>query len=200
MANIHLCRCHNRNNQGARIGDGLSEWQIADVINQSARAVLWASPHWVAVLQKTLQERINGVNSFVKIATKPTVAVETHCNKFDDPDRAGHFAMAWKDSQDSRLLAKCLLDQMDIIRPDAKNHGVCLCDLDKHWIGTPKEYPGKRKAFLYRIKCPSVILECCHLSNPTDAEWIKERGNQRKVGCAVGRGIARYLDLKGVGR
>ena len=200
MANVHLCRCHERDDQGARIGNGLSEWQIAELINDAARAVLWSTKHWVVVLQKTLAERITGINSFVRIATKHSIAVETHCNRFDDPDRSGHFAMAWRASQDARLLGRCLLEQMDRERPDAMNHGLCLCDSERHWIDTHKEYPGKKKGFLCDVQCPSVILECCHLSNPTDAEWIKDATNQRKVGRAVGRGIVRYLDLKGVGR
>ena len=91
------------------------------------------------------------------------------------------------------MLGQIIVNHLSAEIVGARNHGVNRVSESRRWMGTPKECDGKRLGFLQDINCPSVIIECCYLSNPAEAKWIAEMENRAAVGRAVGGGIKQYL-------
>jgi len=193
MTNVFLGRAHDVENPGARTADGLSEWEIAEKINEEAHAILKKSGIKAVRLEKTLQDRIDGINEFLGHATSPTIAVETHCNWSPVPTQSGFFAIAYAGSPAANALASSIITELWRVLIGVRNLGVNQVDGRRRWIRTPKEHAGKRLGFIMDVGCPSVIIECCYLSNPTEAAWITAEDNRRVIGDAVGRGILGYL-------
>jgi len=196
MANVFLCRCHDEENQGARAPNSLTEWQIAEQINVEAKSYLWLNNCSAMILEKTLAERITGLNAFAETAKHLTIAIETHCNRYVDPDREGFFVMAHLVSGQGRKLATAIQHELEKTRPEATSRGINLVDKDRMWIHTSREFPSPKKAFICDTVCPAVLIETVYLTNEKEADWITNMDNRSKIGRAIGRGILRFLEVE----
>ena len=195
-----ICRCHDEENQGFRIPGGLSEWELAPVINQSIVKVCNQADLIARCLEDTLYSRIQQINIFNEFLARscgsPLAAVEVHCNNHPDPGNTGFFAAAHWRSYHARELAACILRRMREAFPSRRDQQMNLVSYRKRWICHRKEYRTrgiKPLAFLIQTRPPAVIIEPANLSNVYDAEWISDAENRAAVGEAVGRGIVDYF-------
>ncbi len=204
MSSVFICRCHEEGSQGARVPDGLSEWQLAPAINEAMRDQVWLAGRLGVRLDKgTLTSRVDTIN-FVcadrdpKRVLPPFCAVEVHCNSADDPARRGFFVMAHRTSKRGQDMARAVVNTMSAVPGIGTNKGINRVDSRRQWLGTDWMYDARRQYFVCETVCPAILVECCFLSNQLEAAWISKRANRSRLGKAVGLGIAEYM--KGVSK
>ena len=199
MPSVFVCRCHDPLEQGARTPSGVSEWQLAEVINREIRNELWSNDCRALYFHKTLSDRVQKINVLSAkdkrhlFVVPPTLAIEVHCNWTQDTSRHGFFVMAHRCSARGRRAAGLVLGKIAKLRPKAKNMGVNLVDRNRQWIGTEHEYPTNRQYFICETNCPAILVEAGFLSNPPEAEWLLDRDNRERLGKAIGQGLAEYM-------
>ncbi len=197
MTQIFICRCHDEDQQGARIPGGPSEWELAEEVSTGIWMGLLNAPMSGHQLEKTLQERIAIINQEVRDSDEPVLAVETHFNVSHDLRRSGFFSMIHKGNIQSRDLAACIQSELRLERGRNKDRGFNVVDRTTQWIDTRWEYKTNRQGFVCDIDCPAVLVEALFLTNEAEAEYIQVRRNQTMLGWAIGRGISNYLKQRG---
>lgn len=187
---ILLGRAHSADAQGASIGY-LTEWAISKDIIDSASECLDALHCPNIKLSGDLDLRLECENRLSDVLTVDCI-LEPHCNWSSDPGQRGCFALCWHDSAKGVCLARLVIEKLAELM---HTQGVCLCDRDERWIGTPRHYRDEHSALglLMRTKCPAVIVECCHLSNADDAAWIGEIAHRQMVGRAIGEAVKLFV-------
>ena len=194
MALVILSRAHHAAAPGAcAIGSSLSEYEISETVNDSAAAELILQGHRVHRIEGVLADKIDEVNDAAARSVEYTIAVETHCNWSDSPNRVGAYCMAYYTSRDGVALGRDICDELTRSGVGVDPYVASLCSSEAQWIGTPREYANSRQAFVCNTKPPAVIVEMGFLSNQGFADWIRERKNRAAIGSAIGRGIGRYL-------
>jgi len=195
---VFVCRCHDEKSQGAFIGDSkYSEWILAeDVCNMLAETIN-LSGHRAYRLSGTLQQRIDSIKVSDHLTKERVLAIEPHFNWNQNSISSGYFSLAYYKSINAQLAAECIGEHLQEIMPKSKNKGINLVSEKKRWIGTRKEYEAKDKrlAFILDLKCPSIIIECLHLSNSKEAAWVRRPENRMVLGRAIGDGVVEYANL-----
>lgn len=191
---IVLGRCHDRLHQGACTPDGLSEWQLAYHINEACALHLRQNRILCLRMGGTLRQRVGAINYLYESVGNPCIAIEVHQNSVQNPETNGFFCMAWHKSLEAQVLGMDILEELGKARPEARNLGLNKCSGDRRWIGEPMEYGDAPKlSWLQDIKCTSLVVESCHVSNPGESAWISNLGNRKAVGVAVAKGVMQYL-------
>lgn len=199
MATAFIAHCHDRKRQGKHVpGEPTnSEWYLAHEVNKGIATAFTDTGHLGFRLGSTLHSRIASIRDHCrKLPDSPTVAVEVHFNEMPGDDHQhGFFCMAYHRSKRAIQLSEFILEEIEKVRPGAKNRGVNKCSTTLRWIGKSYEYKDGRLSFLLDIPCPSVIVEAGYLSNPLEASWMKVLKNRQALGGAVGRGIINFLEV-----
>jgi N-acetylmuramoyl-L-alanine amidase len=191
MTLIALGLCHDKEDQGAASKTGMTERSIAYVINKACQAKLLDEGFLTLNLDRgNLDQRVDAINA-LRLTTKVDLAVEVHMNSFQDPTREGFFCMVWHTSLTARNVAKKIAGQLRFMK--RKDLGLNQVDRSRRWIDHHWEYENAPSvAWLEDVKCPSIIVEICHLSNEKEAEWIEALDNRILVGEGIAQGIIEY--------
>lgn len=185
--------CHSFENPGCSTPFGdLSERRICLDVNDSGYIHLvthGGAP--ISVQNDLLSERIRTINQMAERILNIEACIETHCNWIDGhPERNGFFSIAHEKSPRGIALAEQINIQLE--SHGRTNLGVCKVNGKQRWIGTPREYEGKRLGFIEDTKIPAVIVEIGHLSNPREASWLSNRQNRERVGHAIAQGLIKW--------
>lgn len=182
--------CHSVENPGCRSPDGdITERAICSHVNDSAYKELIRKNHApISVNNDFLVDRIRAINSMAGMITMLDCCIETHCNWVDNPSNHGFFSIAHAQSPFAISIAECIGKELEKVCPH-ENRGVCKVDEDLRWLGTPREFKGKRLGFIEDTAIPAIIVELGHLSNPKEASWLSRRENWEKLGDAIARGF-----------
>ena len=187
--------CHSFSEPGCSTPSGdLTERYICQSVNDEAYKYLVAhggAP--ISVSHDALADRIRGINEMVHMIPSIDAAIETHCNWVKEKSKSGFFSIAHHDSVRSVALAEQINVQLELI--NRSNLGVCKVNGRKRWIGTPREYKGKRLGFIEDTICPSIIIELGYLSNPWEASWLSRLQNRVRMGEAIAKGLIRWRSI-----
>jgi len=112
-------------------------------------------------------------------------AVEMHFNGFEDPSVGGTEVLYGLDSHD-QILAQYIQAEL-VRRLGLKDRGVKFAD----YSGTPKL---DECAFTRLIKQPAVIVEPLFISNPEEAELIKNPLTQEIIADGIAAGIEKFTE------
>jgi N-acetylmuramoyl-L-alanine amidase len=192
---VIIGRAHEPEDQGASIvydGSTYTEWSLSRDIATATKDVLRAADIHSLIVGGTLSGRI-GVARQVHKTTGCDLVLEPHQNSHENPSVNGCFCMVWYTSKASIDLATRILLEL-ARRTPLRNRGLCKCSSNRRWVGTPREYIGApRLGLLQYTPCPAVIVECSHLTNANDVEYIVERQNRIEVGQAIGHAIKAWF-------
>jgi N-acetylmuramoyl-L-alanine amidase len=119
---------------------------------------------------------------------------ELHFNAFPSPDARGHMTLHHAKSIYGMRLARHIHAEIGRLRGDSPDLGVCPCEGDMRFVGTPREFPLKRLALLEDVPQWSVIPEPAALTNAEDLKWITKFDSRRDLGYAIAQGIIDFLD------
>jgi len=191
---VHILLCHSPDAPGAKTANGWSERQLAADVNGCLFGRL--TTHKITVWQHEqdlLARRIRILKKAMSVSPNQ-IAVEVHFNSFPDPKTRGFMTLGRATSVHSMRLATCIHDQIQIIRPDAPDLGVCGCSKDRRFVGTPQEFKQTRLALLEDVPQWVCIPEPATLSNPDDTKWVLKFDNRRRLGYAIATGILEFID------
>lgn len=193
MARVILARAHDVEHQGARTSFGLSEWTISRNIIESAADILRCQGIDLYIFGGTLSGRIKRAIELHE-SGRVDLIIEPHCNWVGDERTRGSFIIAYHNSLTALHLAYMMATGLD--RDIGRwPTGVCRVDARRRWIGSKREYDGaKRIALIQDIPFTSLMIECCHLSNESDAEFIARSANRCMVGASIGQSIVDWLN------
>lgn len=192
MSHLFICRCHSEYNQGAKTSSGLTEWRLAQAINEGTAKEIRQTDNLAYRLSGTRNQRIRLINEYNKGADN-VYAIEVHCNSSKNSDRSGFFCMVWYQSRIARKMAYHIVYEMANLRPNVLNHGINRASRFFQWVGTPNKYFTMRQGFLRRTKCPAVLIEAGFLTNRNDANWLSDKNNRIELGHAIGKGYLNFL-------
>ncbi len=106
------------------------------------------------------------------------IVVSIHQNSFVEQSVHGGQVFYYKYSPEGKKLAMCIQNAFkEIVDPD---NNRSIKDNDNYYM-------------LVHTPCPTVIAECCFLSNPGEAELSVTQEYQMKVAKAVCEGIKTYM-------
>lgn len=184
---VLIGRAHQIDAPGAATADGLTEWAISQAIQAGCMQELSRRDIVAEALSGTLAGRCT------RARRAAACIIEPHCDWHSDPDVRGYYCIVRADAS-SRRLAACILAELAILPIPRRLTGICCVDGDVRWLGTSHQYAGApRLGLLEDSGCPAVIVECCHLSNALDGEWISGAEHRLGVGACIARGIAAWL-------
>ncbi len=171
---VYLDPGHGGSDPGAS-GNGLKEKDINLQIALAVRDKLQGMGIVVKMSRDTdtfvsLQDIATGAN-----AAMPDVFVSIHQNSFSDPNANGIETYWWKGSSDNNLAS--LIQKRLINNTNATNRGV-------------------KKNDYYVIKntlMPSSLVECGFITNPSEANKLKNKDYQNKLADAIANGTYEYL-------
>lgn len=107
----------------------------------------------------------------------PIFTVSIHQNSFTDPNTSGPQVFYYKSSEESATLAHVIQEVMNTQLSPAK-----------------KRVPQANENYhlLTRTSCPTVIVECGFLSNPSEADLLIQDEYQSRVANCIYQGILFY--------
>jgi len=114
------------------------------------------------------------------IADEAELLVSIHQNSFSDQSVRGAQAFYYNGSEESKLLAECIQEQIN----------TYLCKDNKFIAKANNNY-----YLLKKTDVTSVIVECGFLSNPDERRLLSEEEYQEKIAWAVYMGIVQYFAL-----
>ncbi len=120
-----------------------------------------------------LQRRCDLINE-----QKPLMAVSIHQNSYTSSEIKGAQVFYYKNSTESQKLAEIIQEAL-VQQVDPQNHR--------------KAKENSSYYILKKTSTPIVIVECGFLSNPEEAEKLKNEDYQQKLAEAVCLGIYQYL-------
>ena len=123
-----------------------------------------------------MRNRVNLVNG-----AGADLAVSIHQNSFTDSSATGAQVFYYKESEEGRLLAEVLQEQLKTTLEDG-NHRLAKSNSDYY--------------MLKKTLCPLVIVECGFLSNPEEAVRLQTEGWQADLAWAIHLGILQYLNQR----
>ena len=120
-----------------------------------------------------MKKRVSIINE-----TNPVMAISVHQNSFSQASSKGAQVFYHVKSEEGKKLAECIQEQMKLIINDG-NKRVAKSN-DTYYM-------------LKNTSCPTVIVECGFLSNPTEADLLLDDAYQGKVATGIVEGINAYL-------
>lgn len=192
---VHILLCHSPDNPGAKTSAGWTERQFAADVNgclfgrlNGKNINVWMHE------QATLERRIQYLKRAAKANKVHQCVVEVHFNSFKSQKVRGYMTLAHAKSPHAMRLASFIHQQVELLRPDVPSLGICGCDGELRFVGTPKQFPQSRLALLEDVPQWAVIPEPAVLSNPDDVNWITEFDHRRDLGYAIANGILEFID------
>lgn len=157
-----------------------------------------AGEHEVRLVAEPLERKAQKVNDL-----DPSLVVEVHVNAAVtrdvwDSDRdgdvdelvpapgvGGHFALYQPGSTRGRTLARDICVGLSVELPDREPRGALPAE--------PPYIARKRLELLAETRCPAVIVECLHVTNPDEVTFLAHPDAPRVVARGVARGIRSWL-------
>ena len=131
----------------------------------------------------TLAERVEMTRKY-----NPDVFVSIHCDGSEKPELFGTHTFYYKNY--SMPLADAIHNQLV-----GAYRSYVYTDKESEEY---KEVDAKCKFFPYMVtrveECPSVLVECGYLTNPTDAAFLTSENGQGVIATAIAQGIVDYIE------
>ncbi len=109
---------------------------------------------------------------------KADVVVSIHQNSYTDPDVCGAQVFYYTHSAQGNVLAQLIQASLkENLNPDNKRE--CKSN-DSYYM-------------LIHTPCPTVIVECGFLSNPTEEKLLNDEEYQYKIAMSVAQGVENYF-------
>ena len=159
----------------------LVEYNVAEAVVHRLSFLLRSGGYLVVKVSGRLTEKIRNANE-----DNPDAAVEIHFNGHHDPTSNGIECLYGSNPKD-RELAEHIQKRL-VTRLGLDSRGVKFAD----YQGTPDVID--ECAFPRLIGAPAVIVEPCFMSNPKEAELLKDSSYLYKIATAVFEGIRDFLD------
>lgn len=158
----------------------LIEFNVAEAVVMQLSILLRDAGYLVVKVSGMLSEKIRNANE-----AKPDAAVEIHFNGHTDPTSNGTECLHGSNPRD-KILAGHIQIQL-IKRLGLRDRGVKFAD----YQGTPDVID--ECAFSRLIDAPATYVEPCFLTNPKEAELLKDSSYLYKIAVAVFEGIRDFL-------
>lgn len=107
----------------------------------------------------------------------PFFTISIHQNSFTDESSSGPQVFYYKDSMESATMAQVIQDAMNTQLTPEKERAA---------------QANSNYYLLTRTSCPTVIVECGFLSNPTEADLLTQEEYQTNVARSICIGIVSY--------
>lgn len=107
------------------------------------------------------------------------IVVSVHQNSFTDSSVNGTQVFYYTHSEKGKKLASCIREQ--IISNTGEDNDRPIKSDDSYYM-------------LINTPCPTVIVECGFLSNPTEAEKLCDSAYQQKLAKAISLGVLDFLE------
>lgn len=122
------------------------------------------------------------MNNRILIMNEPnvTLVVSIHQNSYSDPAVKGAQVFYYGTSTGGKELAEALQNRL-VIDIDPQNHRKAKSNTSYY--------------LLKKTTCPTVIVECGFLSNPTEAAKLKSDTYQDALAWSLHKGILEYLNM-----
>lgn len=182
---------HGDPDGGAVAADGTCEEEINLEISKKLRAILEEKCYNVIMTRENhegifseggsvREKKTSDMHNREKIMNEAgaDIFVSVHLNKFNDPKIFGAQVFYSKNDPDSARLANLI--QEELLKLDENN----------------KRVEKEAESSIYLMKkasIPAVIAECGFLSNPDEANKLKDSAYQEKIARAVATGIENYF-------
>lgn len=183
---------HGDPDGGAVASDGTCEEEINLEISKKLRALLEEKCYNVIMTREghegifsegssIKEKKTSDMHNREKIMNESgaDIFLSVHLNKFTDPKIFGAQVFYSVNDPDSARLANLI--QGELLKLDEKN----------------KRVAKEAESSIYLMKkaaLPALIVECGFLSNPEDANKLKDSQYQDKIASAIARGIEEYFN------
>ena len=129
-------------------------------------------------------KKVSDIKNRVKIGNTEGVDifVSIHLNKFEQEKYRGWQAFYQQNSEDSKALATCIQEGLNVEITEYKNERVPL-KLSNIYI-------------MDNVKAPTVTIECGFLSNKEEAKLLEEDEYQSRLAWGIFEGIQNYFIKK----
>ena len=129
-------------------------------------------------------KKVSDIKNRVKIGNTEGVDifVSIHLNKFEQEKYRGWQAFYQQNSEDSKMLATCIQEGLNVEITEYKNERVPL-KLSNIYI-------------MDNVKAPTVTIECGFLSNKEEAKLLEEDEYQSRLAWGIFEGIQNYFIKK----
>lgn len=164
---------------GVRAND-LIEFNVAEAVVMPLGVMLRSAGYLVVKVSGKLTEKIRNANE-----ANPDAAVEIHFNGHTDPTSNGTKCLYGSNPKDKKLAEH--IQRRLVMRLGLHNSGVKFAD----YQGT-SNYVDEC-AFSREIHAPATIVELCFLTNPKEAELLKDSSILYNIAVAVFEGIRDFL-------
>jgi N-acetylmuramoyl-L-alanine amidase len=137
------------------------------------------------LIRSSLEEKARKVN-----AVDPSCVVEVHLNASLSADHGrGHLTLFAPGSQHGQLLAAHISRALSSALPGRRDLGPQR--------GEPPWTARSRLTLLADTRCPAVIVEALHVSNPDEVAWLALPEAPGVIARAVAAGVRSWLRLEG---
>jgi len=170
---------HYPGDPGVRAND-LIEFNVAEAVVMPLGVMLRSAGYLVVKVSGKLTEKIRNANE-----ANPDAAVEIHFNGHHDPTSNGTECLYGSNPKDKKLAEH--IQRRLVMRLGLRDRGVKFAD----YQGTPDKVD--ECAFSREIDAPATIVEPCFMTNPKEAELLKDNANLYKIAVAVFEGIRDFL-------
>lgn len=181
---------HGGNDPGKTTSDGTLEKDLNLAIACKLQTYLEAADITVVMTrvsdsglydENSSNKKVQDMKNRTALMNAPGVAlvVSIHQNSYSDPSIKGAQVFYYNTSADGKKLAETLQNRL-ILDIDPDNHR--------------KAKSNNNYYLLKKTTCPTVIVECGFLTNPTEAEKLKSTAYQDALAWSLHMGILEYLN------
>lgn len=171
-------------NAGAK-GFGLSEEEITYQVGSYLADMLEEDPNFSVRTSRNSRTQVLGYNQSSSLIERVRMAnewpadyfISIHVNANDNPNINGSEVYVYQEYSESYYLAEYVLDSI-----------VTIVGTRNNLVRT-----NPRLYVLRRTQMPAILVELGYITNPEDAE--KLRDNQYLFAYAIYRGLLNYFDL-----
>lgn len=185
---------HGGADPGAIGVNGLYEKTVNRAISLKLRDELVRRGYTAVLTSETdqtlsLQERVN-----IKERLKADVFVSIHANWYHSPDVSGTLVLYYDNRYPQPQYPAS--PEMAALTPKSRELAQLVVDEVSRSAGTVNR--GIVPSSVYVVRngtMPSILVETGFLSNPVEAEKLKDEEFQRKIAIGIANGIERFLPL-----
>lgn len=182
---------------GGAVDNGIVEKDLNLSIAEKLKEILLSSGFNVVMIRNSdtmiysdgsslRQKKVSDMKNRLKIynSNPENIVLSIHQNKFQIKKYIGTQVFYSKNNKESSVLAECIKNSIkNLIQSDNKR----------------QIKPAEKNIYLlYNSKVTSVIIECGFISNPAEADKLKNNSYQNKIAFAIYSGFLDYYNKRGI--
>ena len=172
---------HGGEDGGTSSTDGTKEKDINLAVTLRLKAMLESAGFQVKMTRETEQRKVSDIKNRLKLIqnTPNCIFISIHQNHFSESKYNGTQVFYSKNHEDSKAIAEDIQNQVvTFIQPENKR----------------EIKPATESIYLlWNTNVPAVLVECGFLSNPSEAQLLKDVSYQDKMAFSIFCGILKYM-------